>query len=152
MEKSLIKEQLLNHLHELLNKKIETLQQYIQLAKESRDNETKSSVGDKYETGRAMVQMELEKNQSQLNQILNQKNELEKIDVAKLSIAAEFGAIIITNLGNYFLSIGIGRIEMDNKSWFCISISSAAGQVLYGKETGDVIQFQGKEIEIQMIL
>ena len=151
MEKSLIKEQLLNHLHRLLDKKIKTLQQYIEAAKESRDNETKSSVGDKYETGRAMAQMELEKNQSQLNQILSQKNELEKIDATKLLTQAEFGAIIITNLGNYFLSIGIGKIEIDNNSWFCISGSSPIGQQLLNKTTGDSLKFNGREIIVEEI-
>lgn len=118
MEKSQIKELILNQLHKLLDKKIDALEQYIESAKVSRDNETKSSVGDKYETGRAMAQMELEKNQTQLVQIQNQKNELLKIDASKKYDQSEFGAIIITNLGNYFLSIGIGKIDLKMKAVF----------------------------------
>ncbi len=151
MEKSQKKELILNQLHKLLDKKIEALEQYIESAKESRDNETKSSVGDKYETGRAMAQMELDKNQTQLTQIQNQKNELLKIDASKKYDQSEFGAIIITNLGNYFLSIGIGKIDLENESCFCISASSPIGQQLLNKSAGDLFFFNGKEISIKEI-
>lgn len=151
MEKSQIKELILNQLHKLLDKKIEALEQYIESAKESRDNETKSSVGDKYETGRAMAQMELDKNQTQLTQIQNQKNELLKIDVSKKYDQSEFGAIIITNIGNYFLSIGIGKVELENESCFCISASSPIGQQFLNKLAGDSVFFNGKEILIKEV-
>ena len=64
-----------------MDKRIETANRDIQLAKESRDNETKSTAGDKYETGRAMVQFELEKNKVQLNKAIQLKNELSQINL-----------------------------------------------------------------------
>ncbi len=145
------KELILNQLIEQLDNKIESIKKYIDSAKESRDNETKSSVGDKYETGRAMAQMEMEKNQVQLNNILNQKNELLKIDSSKEFNQADFGAIIITDRGNYFLSIGIGKVDIKNESWFCISISSPIGKFLHNKKKGDSFQFQGREFEVNAI-
>lgn len=47
-----IKKQLLQEILQQLDTKIEALKVAIKLTNESRDNESKSSVGDKYETGR----------------------------------------------------------------------------------------------------
>ena len=69
---------------------------------ESLDSETKSSAGDKYETGRAMVQIELEKNQAQYNKFLKLKNELKQIDPIVIKSKIEYGSIVVTNNGNFF--------------------------------------------------
>ena len=45
-----------------LDRKIEVINKAIVLAKDSRNNDTKSSAGDKFETGREMMQIEIEKN------------------------------------------------------------------------------------------
>ena len=63
-----------NQLQEMLDRKIESAKKAIESAKEARDSDTKSSVGDKYETGRAMMQIELEKNEVQLNKVINLRN------------------------------------------------------------------------------
>ena len=147
-----VKEQLLSHIKEQLDQKVVSIQQAIDSAIESRDSETKSSVGDKYETGRAMMQNEIDKNKAQLSIILKQKQELEKIDATKTCNKVEFGSILKTNFGNYFISIGIGKVNIDNENWYCISVSSPIGQVLFDKNSGDMVQFQGKEIKIQKML
>ncbi|MGQ8335839.1 hypothetical protein ACUNWD_04760 [Sunxiuqinia sp. A32] len=145
------KELLLEELVKQFNQKIELLNRAIETAKESRDNETKSSVGDKYETGRAMVQMEIEKNLMQLVNLQKQKNELMKIDPDKKSNGVEFGSLVITDQGNYFFSIAYGKIEMDDNSWFCLSISSPIGKHLLGKKVGDHLMFRNQEITIKEI-
>ena len=145
------KELLLNELHHQLEKKAETLRQVIASAKESRDNETKSSAGDKYETGRAMVQMEIEKNNAQLNSILHLKNELSKIDIQKKYDQAEFGSLLHSNQGNYFLSIGFGKIVIAEEVYYCISISSPIGQILHQKQEGDSFEFQGRKHQVSNI-
>jgi sortase (surface protein transpeptidase) len=44
-----------------VGQRIETAQRAIAIAQASANEETKSSAGDKYETGRAMAQLEIEK-------------------------------------------------------------------------------------------
>jgi transcription elongation GreA/GreB family factor len=143
---------ILNHIHQTLDQQTESLQSAITAAKESRDNETKSSVGDKYETGRAMVQMELEKNRVQLNKTLQLKNHISQINPQKQNNTVEFGSLVFTSAGNYFISIGMGKIEVKNESFFCISLASPMGKMLHQKKSGDKIIFQGKEIFISGIL
>jgi len=67
--KQLIHNQLLTD----LDKRIKSAKEFIESAKESRDNDTKSSAGDKFETGREMMQMEIDKNETQLRKALKLK-------------------------------------------------------------------------------
>ena len=71
----------INRLKEAIDEKSAIVKNEIQLAIETRDNETKSNVGDKFETTREMMQLEIEKNVLQLNKYELQKNELLKINI-----------------------------------------------------------------------
>ncbi len=78
-----LKQLLFNQLSNIIESKLATLNKAILLAKESRDSDTKSSAGDKYETGRAMMHIEIEKNEVQLSKTLKLKKELSEIDLLK---------------------------------------------------------------------
>lgn len=71
----------INRLKEAIDEKSAIVKNEIKLAIETRDNETKSNVGDKFETTREMMQLEIEKNVLQLNKYELQKNELLKINI-----------------------------------------------------------------------
>ena len=142
--KKVIKE----HILVTLNSKIESIESRIDSTKESRDKNTKSSAGDKHETARAMMQIELENNQKQLRQNLALKQELSKINLEREYNEVDFGSLVITNKGKYFISIGIGKVEVDNEIIFAVSLASPIGQQLKGKQIGDVITFNGNQIEV----
>lgn len=147
-----LKEILVNQLNVILDKRIETANRDIQLAIESRDNETKSTAGDKYETGRAMVQFELEKNKVQLNKAIQLKNQLLQIDLHKKYKKAVFGSVVKTAQDNYFISIGLGKINVGDDSYIAISLASPIGMLLNNKKEGDFFSFQDKKITITEIL
>jgi hypothetical protein len=147
-----LKEILVNQLSGILDKRIETANRDIQLAIESRDNETKSTAGDKYETGRAMVQFELEKYKVQLNKAIQLKNQLLQIDLHKKFEKAVFGSIVITAQDNYFISIGLGKINVGDDLYIAISLASPIGMILNNKKEGDFFSFQDKKITITEIL
>lgn len=146
-----IKSQIVNHLLEIIQNRIETANSAIASAKESRDKETKSSVGDKYETGRAMVQFELEKHNMQLNKAIGLKNDVAKINLKKKFNSIEFGSLVFTTHDNYFISIGIGKIEIENQIFYCISLASPIGKLLHQKKVNNKINFQGKDFTITNI-
>lgn len=147
-----IKNNLFNIINCVIDKRIETANRDIQIAKESRDNETKSTAGDKYETGRAMVQFELEKNSEQLNKAIQLKNELAKIDLSKNYDKAVFGSIVKTTQENYFISVGLGKINVGLETFYAVSMASPIGKILNKKQVGDYVNFQGKKIRITEIL
>jgi hypothetical protein len=148
----MIKKDIIAAILNILDNKIELAKQAIDSVKESRDNETKSSVGDKYETGRTMMQFELEKHMVQKNKAENQKNELLKIDINKPYKEVELGSLVLTDAGDFFISTGLGKITIGSRLFFCISPASPAGKLMLGKLTGETFFLQGKQIIISQIL
>lgn len=142
------KTEVLDKLHLVLDTKIKLLQQTILGARESQANDTKSSAGDKFETGRSMMQMEISKNEAQLQTTKYMKHELSKIDATKKLESVQFGSIIQTSSGSYFISLPLGKVEIEKTSIFCISLASPIGKALFEKKSGDKVEFQGRSIEI----
>ena len=77
------KEDILDCLYGIIDEKIAISTKAITSATEARDGDTKSSAGDKYETGREMMQIEIEKNKLQLANAQHLKEELSRISVQK---------------------------------------------------------------------
>ena len=80
-----IKQHLYNHCLKFVNTRFQTIQKTINEIQESLTSETKSSAGNKHETGRAMLQLEREKAGNQLAEVQKTKAMLSKIDVEKSS-------------------------------------------------------------------
>lgn len=110
---------------------------------ESMSNETKSSAGDKHETARAKMQFEMEKLNQQLNELKLQWNELEKVDSSKLATSVGFGALVQTNKGLFFISISLGKIELEKEVVFVISPQSPLAQNMKGLKAKDTFEFNG---------
>ncbi len=146
-----IKELLLDHMCQQLDFKIETARQAIVSAKEARNEDTKSSAGDKFETGRVMMQLEIDKNELLLNKAVAQKQELLQINHEKGTKKVEYGSLVITNLGSYFLSFGFGKIEVKKQIYYAISFAAPIGMLLKGKGIGEKFSFQGREYFIKDI-
>lgn len=143
-----MKRKAFNILLEKLDLKISTAKSAIASAIDSRDNETKSSVGDKFETGRAMMQLEQQKNEVQLAKAVSLKQTLQQIKIELKKEKGELGALVQTSNGTFLLSIGLGKIMVENQTLYAISMASPMGKVLFGKKTGDELMFQGKTIKI----
>lgn len=128
-----------------------TIENTIQSHRKALTSETKSSAGDKHETGRAMLQLEMEKAGQQLTSIQQMREILAKIDPSKEASIVSLGAIVTTNLGNYFLSISAGQLQADQEVFFAISASSPIGKLLLGKQVGDELVWNGRKVEIHQI-
>ncbi len=147
-----IKEQLYQQLQQLTNQRVVNSRKAMQSAESSKSNQTKSSAGDKFETGRAMMQAEEDRNTVQLANALALKNDLAKVNRFKNSETVVLGSLVSTNKGTYFLSIGIGKVIIDNTTYFAISLESPIGQLLFGKKVGEKVSFRGNNIIIKEIL
>lgn len=143
-----IKKSLLFQCAELIQDKIDVLQKMTTDIQDSANNETKSSVGDKYETGRAMMQQEKDKYNIQLNRAINVRNQLRRIDPEKKYDTVSFGAVVKTRLANYFISISAGRIEVEGQKFYVISPQAPLAQELMQKTSGDTFIFNDQEMKI----
>lgn len=136
----------------LLKKKIAELERTINEVQQSANQESKSSMGDKYETGRAMAQNEVFMLQTQLAALKQDFDTISSIDFSISIDKIIQGSLVETGTGWFLLSIGLGKITVEGKSLFCISINSPLGQVLKGKAAGEAYIMNGKSSTISTIL
>jgi transcription elongation GreA/GreB family factor len=146
-----VKAQLLKLCREYVSQRIRTTQDAIASAQAAANDETKSSSGDKYETTRAMMQLEIEKNAVQLSEALKLKQALDHIKIDNQSAAVMPGSVVITNQGNYFIAISAGKLEVDGKVFFTIAPSSPIGLRLQGLKAGETTNFNGRDFQIHEI-
>lgn len=147
-----IKEELFNQCVAFVNNRFQTIQKTIKEIQESLTSETKSSAGDKHETGRAMLQLEREKAGNQLAEIVKVKEALSKIDTSKTSKIIGLGSVVYTTKANYFVAISAGKLEVDTDSFYAISPNTPIGQLLIGKTVEDAIVFRERSFEIIDVL
>lgn len=143
-----IKQALHEYCTQRIREQINTIESALASIEESRNNETKSSVGDKYETGRAMMQMEEEKYQRQLANTLLSKKILDSIDLQKKYEQVARGSLVITDAGKYYFSVAMGKIKMADDLYYAVSTDSPIGQILLHKIKDEVVFFNSKRIEI----
>ncbi len=145
------KSKIINALNLIIDGKLEALKATIADVSDSMKNDTKSSAGDKFETGREMMQIELNNKHVQLNQQLQLKKDLSRIDVNASYSSVEFGSLVLTNKGNYFISVALGKVSVDDKDYFALSLASPIGQALKGTKAGDEISFNKQNIVIEAV-
>ncbi len=129
-----------------VEEKYNTVNTSIESYKKALLSETKSSAGDKHETGRAMLQLEMEKASQQLAVIIKMKEVLNKTTFENSLGIICLGSLIFTNKSNYYLAISAGRITVDNEIYFAVSTNSPIGKQLLGKAIGDSISFNEAKI------
>lgn len=147
-----MKEKVLNRCHQILDEKIELIKTRLQELKESAASEDKSSAGDKHETGRAMIQLEQEKTGKQLDGLLNQKEELNKMVLHSENKSIVKGSLVKTNKGFLFISTAIGKMSIDNETVFAISPQSPIGLKIMGLKEKDETEVNGNHYKIEYIL
>lgn len=145
------KPDLLRHLHALLQEKVNAAQVEITSTRASFTSDTKSSAGDKHEVGRAMVQQELDKLEEQHAKLVVLQQELARVPLERSFDRVAFGSLVETDQGTYFMSIGLGRIEVDGGSCFAISLASPIGQALKDKQAGEQVVFNGRSFTVERI-
>lgn len=151
MKNLYIKQHLYNQCQEFIENRLKTVQNTIKDIQNSLLSETKSSAGDKHETGRAMLQLEREKAGQQLAEVQKTKEILSKINVEKPSNAIGLGSVIYTTQANYFIAISAGELKVDDQRFYAISPSTPIGQLLIGKGIGDIVVFRNEEFNISKV-
>jgi len=147
-----IKQNVFKQCKAVLEQRLKTLQQTISDIQNALLSETKSTAGDKHETGRAMLQLEREKTGQQLAELQKQFELLHKIYPDKTQHIAALGSIVFTTKHNYFLAVSVGELQHNADTFYGISPATPIGQLLISKAVGDTFQFRGETITITKIL
>jgi len=147
-----LKHQLHHFCKQYVQERLATIELTIRSCKNDLNSETKSSAGDKHETGRAMIQLEMEKAGQQLATVQQMQTVLSKINPENSSKLVCLGSLVRLELGTYYIAIAAGQIVLNDQMYFGVSTHSPIGKLLLGKKQGDVIPFQGKELEVMEVL
>ena len=147
-----LKQQLYNLCVAYVQKRMQAAEDAFRAAEQASNDDTKSSAGDKYETGRAMMQQEKDRNTIQLNEAAKLMVALNLIGTKGTSAVVEMGSLVITNNGSFYLAISAGTLLVDGVSYFAVSPASPIGMKLKGLKAGDGFELNGKRYVIENIL
>ncbi|WP_300689638.1 hypothetical protein [Chryseobacterium sp.] len=129
------KQEILDQINTKITDKIQYFENLIAETRAS-NNDTKSSMGDKYETGREMLQQQINNLQRQLNETLNQQAVLQKI-TAEPSEKVQNGALVKTNKGMFFVSASMGEFILENQKIMTVSAESPLVKAMFGKKIAE---------------
>jgi hypothetical protein len=146
-----LKTQLLLHCQKQVENRYSKIKQTISGIEESLLEESKSSSGDKHETGRAMLQIDRENAGKQLQEIENIMQLLKKIDVKAVSDYARLGSLVYTDRFTYFISLSIGTVMIGKTDYLCVALNSPVGMLLSGRKKGDELTLNGNVYKITSV-
>ncbi len=135
------KPEILKIIQTKFSEKIENIERLITETRAS-NNETKSSMGDKYETSREMVQQEINNLQIQLNENLKAKNSLKFINTNSHQIIG-LGSLVETDKGIFYIAVSLGEIKIESQKVFVISTESPLAKSIIGLKQNENFNLNG---------
>ena len=137
-----LKKELLYGCRRFVKEKTQQLEVAMKAARDAGNDETKSSTGDKHETGKAMMQLEQEKIGIQLGEMQQLYKILDGIPIVLSKSKITAGSVVLTNHGMFYISVAAGKISFDNLSFIAISGLSPLGQLFLNTSIGLVVEFR----------
>ena len=134
------------------NKLLDKIRKFEKLIEDTRtsNNDTKSSMGDKYETGREMLQQEINNLQRQLNEALNQKTLLQKMSTETFG-KVQNGALVETDKGLFYIAVSVGEIIFHNQKVMTVSGESPLAKAMAGLIAGQSFSLNNTSQNIKHI-
>ncbi len=147
-EKIIFKKTLQKKCIAIIEERIAEFNKAMSNAQDAANNEEKSSAGDKYETSRAMNQLDKDMYAKQLFANKSELAALMLIDCNKIYLSAQAGCFIQCENYSFFIAAGLGKITYEKKNIFLLSPNAPLAKMLLKKKIGDFISFNNEEIKI----
>lgn len=145
---TITKQKLIAACEAYVDKKLQTVQAAIDDLQAALKLETKCSMGDKYETGRAMLHLEFEKLAVQHEEFQKLRKTMRMIPPGRKDVIASFGSGVQTSLANYFIAIPAGEIMIEGENFYCIGATAPIAKNITGRAAGDLFRFNGRDIKV----
>ena len=146
------KAELYQHCCDYVQELINQAQSGLKNSQKAANMEEKSSAGDKFETNRAMMHLQMEG----FIKRLDHAQELEKT-LLSLTITPRYkvglGALIETDRGWYFIGVSAPKIKINQQYVTCLSTEAPVFKALQGKQADDWVEFNlnGEEDYIEIL-
>jgi transcription elongation GreA/GreB family factor len=148
-EKILFKNKLKHLCQELIEHRIEVAKKAIANAREITNQEEKSTVGDKYETARAMGQLEQDMYARQLSENLKELSTLQSVDVNNIHSEINAGSFIQCTHLSFFIAAGLGKQTVEGHKILFLSPNAPLAKILFHKKKGDFFMFNDADTMIE---
>lgn len=132
----------------LLQSRLAELEKAIANVQNSANEESKSSMGDKYETGRAMAQNDRAMLENQKSELLKDIATFGNINFNQETDFVKNGSLVQTSIGYILVSVSLGKIVDAGINTMLISSASPLGTQLLGKKANEMVSVNGKEIKV----
>ncbi len=143
------KEELLAKCQQLVEERIELAKKLIREAQQAANQDAKSSMGDKYETSREMMALEMRKASEQLQEASKLKKVLSSIKPTQKNVKVGIGSLVSTSIGDFFVSVSLSKVSIATRDVFVLSAVSPLGKMLIEKKLGDQFDFNSKQVVIK---
>ena len=135
--------------HAFIQQRIEAARTAMRAAQESSSSETKSSAGDKYETGREMANAERDRNAAHMQQAQQLQAELARINPDAACDTVRPGALVHTSLGWFYIGISAGKLAGgEEPAVFAVSAVAPVAVALKGLRAGAEAVFNGRPVQV----
>lgn len=146
-----LKQELLQVCTDYVNKRIYNYKLEMDTIKDSIENNDKGNSEDD-DSGNGKLLNDLEKNAQHLNDATKMMETLKQINPKIQNDSGTLGSIVYTQSNVFFLSVSVGKIEIENSTYFAISLQSPIGMLLKNKTKGDQINFNGTSYTITNVI
>jgi transcription elongation GreA/GreB family factor len=145
------KQKIHQHYTILLQDKIDVFRDMIAALTEDSKNDAKGSAGDKHETALSMMHLEQEKLNRKLQEFLDQKATLERINIDQKSNKIGLGSLVQTNGMWLFVATALPKVTIDGETIISVSPQSPLGNHLLGKEVGYSFTIHATHYEVEKL-
>ncbi|MFU8844507.1 MAG: hypothetical protein ACNA7V_11945 [Bacteroidales bacterium] len=146
MDKQLLKKRLFDKCLEIHRQKILNLETAMKDAEESANQYGHQS--DIYDSQIMEMIGSRDMYAAQLRSELEHLETLHKVDPTIRNKQVGFGSVVETDLQKVFVSIGLGKVIIENDQYFAISTRVPFFEAMKGKSKGDVFEFRGTKVRI----
>ena len=118
----------------------------------SLEGESKSTAGDKHETGRAMVQLEMEQAAGRMHRMESMVRQWVALDPSCGRSDVRPGAVVRTDMGGFVIGVALGVFKgPDGEEWRAISSDAPLAQAMLGSRAGGTVEFRGRQWSIEAV-
>jgi hypothetical protein len=137
---------------QMINERIIETEEGIKEIRMEAELNARSSAGDKFETGRAMADLEIEKYNKALDNLLQMATVLKRIDPETHHQQTAPGALVHTDKGFIYVAVGLGKTHIDQHDVLVISIGAPIFKILKNTPVGGKAVFNGTSYQVKGIL
>ncbi|WP_413512968.1 hypothetical protein [Myroides odoratus] len=146
-----LKQELKTTFLQRLDDKIEALRGIVEDLAADAQSDAKSSAGDKHETALSMMHLEQENITKKIQESLDLREVVKRIDENRNSEVVEFGCVVKVNTVYLFLAAALPKVTVDEISVLGVSMDAPIAKALVGRKLYDSFSFNNCEFTVNFL-